>query len=513
MEQLGTWVKRGTEALLPSSREEKNGKLIDFSIEFSWDEVRSATSSFAEPRALGKGAAGTVFSGVLRDGTDVAIKLLECPDDKGVDGGGFEEEVRLLSRCRHPNLVLLLGFAKERGPYGKGALVYELLPGGDLHARLQKPQYFIWHERLRIAIDAARGLSHLHAHTPEVFHRDIKTANILLDGAGNGKMADFGLACMCPASSGDGRKFGSGLLVDKPAGTPGYADPLYAVTRVISEASEVYSLGMVFLEVLCCRPPAIVNDEGRIVYLIDDLHLRKTGAKHRVLSYLDRYAQWPAHLAAGLVTLTLLCVHQELDRRPCFLEVVSILHGLAEGENLSSRALFAERKLSVERQRSGSSLERQRSGSFSERQSVHELSAAPSPHAQPRVQRVVGPSLVANGVPLMHMQNPANICFHAAVPGHPLQGQPANLYPTCTPQGPVASPLQEWAVAFKEHKDKAAKYPQAAGLAPVPEARLPGCEVREIAVADLEPANHAKATAQHGRKKRGKRQNCGECGF
>eukprot|EP00746_Dinoflagellata_sp_MGD_P124849 gnl/MRDRNA2_/MRDRNA2_59489_c0_seq1.p2 gnl/MRDRNA2_/MRDRNA2_59489_c0~~gnl/MRDRNA2_/MRDRNA2_59489_c0_seq1.p2 ORF type:complete len:269 (-),score=51.14 gnl/MRDRNA2_/MRDRNA2_59489_c0_seq1:692-1498(-) len=263
MEQLGTWFKRGTQALL-SGDVERSKNLREFSIEFSWDEVRSATGSFTKQRALGQGAAGTVFSGVLRDGTDVAIKLLDTPNgvsDNGFGediGGGFEEEVRLLSRCRHPNLVLLLGFAREKEHCGRGALVYELLPGGDVHARLQRPHDFSWHERLRIAIDSARGLSHLHAHEPEVFHRDIKTANILLDGAGNGKMADFGLACMCPARGRERCRTGSGLLVDKPAGTPGYADPVYAVTRVITEASEVYSFGMVLLELLSCRPPAHV---------------------------------------------------------------------------------------------------------------------------------------------------------------------------------------------------------------------------------------------------------------
>lgn len=309
-----------------------SGDLSELALEYAWNELAIATGGFSDSRRLGKGAYGAVYRGTLREGIDVAVKVMTAPL-----GGGFEDEVRLLSRCRHPNVVMLLGFALHSEEAGcRRALVYELLPGGDAHARLQsKEAIYGWSERVRTTIDVARGLAHLHKHRPEVFHRDIKTANILFGADGMAKIADFGLAC-CSR----GRRLGAAnscpeaLMVEVVAGTPGYADPQYAQTGVVTEAAEVYSFGVVVVELLTGLPPAMNQRDGLgLVFPHEELHLHLDGAKSRVLRRLDSRAEWPLVSAAGLTTLALLCIHEDASRRPSLLEAVALLQDLSAAAN------------------------------------------------------------------------------------------------------------------------------------------------------------------------------------
>mmetsp|Transcript_126069 Transcript_126069/g.364791 ORF Transcript_126069/g.364791 Transcript_126069/m.364791 type:complete len:216 (-) Transcript_126069:8-655(-) len=201
--------------------------LNKYSLEFQYEDIRRATRCFDPQLRLGKGAFGAVFRGLRADGTEVAVKAIDVPAE-----GGFEEEVRVLSKFRHPNLVILMGFAR----YGsKRFLIYELLEGGDVYKRLQRSSIegkpFPWRCRVGAAYDAACGLSHLHNSEPEAFHRDIKSANILLDRNGTAKMADFGLACMTHAAA---------HRVKQASGTVGYACPLYVQRGVVTEGSEVW---------------------------------------------------------------------------------------------------------------------------------------------------------------------------------------------------------------------------------------------------------------------------------
>eukprot|EP00929_Paragymnodinium_shiwhaense_P039649 TRINITY_DN20810_c0_g2_i1.p1 TRINITY_DN20810_c0_g2~~TRINITY_DN20810_c0_g2_i1.p1 ORF type:complete len:578 (-),score=87.39 TRINITY_DN20810_c0_g2_i1:15-1748(-) len=326
-------------------------ELGDLALEYAWSEVKSATGDFAQANRLGSGTSGTVYRGTLQEGIQVAIKLID-----GLVGGGFEEEVRTLSRCRHPNVVMLLGFAQEAGhtpavsssatpisrmlsrdgnreggaKEARRALVYELLTGGDVFSRLQShTTSYSYNERLKTAIDVARGLTHLHKLRPEIFHRDIKTQNIIFGADGAAKIADFGIACVSQ------RRGLREHTVDATSGTPGYVDPLYMRTGVVTEANEVYSMGMVLIELLTASPPAILSPDGRgCVYLNDELRLQEANAKHRVLGRLDSRAGWPSCIAASLTTLALLCIHEDADRRPSFLDLASILQDiLATGVN------------------------------------------------------------------------------------------------------------------------------------------------------------------------------------
>merc|ERR1740121_837071 len=188
--------------------------LTDISLEYAYQDLYDATSGFCKESRLGAGAAGAVYRGTLKSQTQVAIKVLLA------NGGmnGFEDEVRVLSRFRHPNLVTLLGWGQSTNEKEK-YLIYELLEGGDVGNKLEKARDgrapFPWPQRLRVALDSACGLSHMMNSTPKAFHRDIKPANILLDAGGGAKMADFGLA-------GTIRDNTKQLMVENISGTPGY---------------------------------------------------------------------------------------------------------------------------------------------------------------------------------------------------------------------------------------------------------------------------------------------------
>ncbi|CAE7796781.1 PBL2 [Symbiodinium sp. CCMP2592] len=311
--------------------------LAEIAIRYNYEELRAATRDWSKSRQLGSGSYGAVFKGEMEDGSEVAIKMIDLgalgAAGQTEDMAGFEEEVKNLSKFRHPNLVTLIGWGKhEQFRY----LVYELMTGGDVYDRLLKsrrrdnPTPFIWYERISALLDAASGLSHMHNSKPKAFHRDIKAANILLDRHGTAKMADFGLSC---TSSGQGQS-GSHVKVKTISGTPGYACPIYARTGRVTEFSEVYSFGMVILEVLTAIPPATADPSkpGGIAYPIETQLLPGSpGAVERCVNAADKTAGWPKGLAEDLSGLGIRCVNaNDENLRPKFVEVVRSLRQLGE---------------------------------------------------------------------------------------------------------------------------------------------------------------------------------------
>lgn len=201
-------------------------------------------------------------------------------------------------------------------------LVYEYLSGGDVSRRLQKCARdglpFSYQQRLSVALDAACGLSHLHNSSPKVFHRDIKTANILLDRNGGAKMADFGLACLSRTTE---------HKVKQASGTIGYACPYYIQRGVVTEGSEVYSFGMVLIELMCNAPPACAGSSpGEVLYLVNHLQ----GSVSRCVSMADPKAGWPPAMANKLAELCMNCVSMTETSRPKFTQVVKQLRVMLE---------------------------------------------------------------------------------------------------------------------------------------------------------------------------------------
>lgn len=293
----------------------RDAHLDGLSNEYSEEDIGEATNGFDRSCLLGSGACGSVYKGAMKDGSEVAIKMLKNPTL-----AGFDEEVKVLSRFRHPNLVILMGFARHPAT-GSRSLVYEFLSGGDVSGRIQRcrmgKQPFEAALRLSVALDAASGLSHMHNANPRAFHRDIKCPNILLDKNGTAKMADFGLACVSSSAS---------HKVHLASGTAGYACPEYVRTGVVTEGSEVHSFGMVLLELLTGVPPAVMKKDNKdeVEFLIQRLN-RSTD---KVLELLDVGAHFPEPLARTLTEISWLCIRRNLEERPLFVQLVEALRAL-----------------------------------------------------------------------------------------------------------------------------------------------------------------------------------------
>lgn len=288
---------------------------------FAYEELKEATNNFELASVLGEGGFGRVFKGVLKDGTSVAIKKLSSGGHQG--DREFLVEVEMLSRLHHRNLVKLLGYYSSRDS-SQHLLCYELVPNGSLEAWLHGPldanHPLDWETRMKIALDAARGLAYLHEDSqPCVIHRDFKASNILLENNFHAKVADFGLAKQAPEGRGN-------YLSTRVMGTFGYVAPEYAMTGHLLVKSDVYSYGVVLLELLSGRKPVdmsqpsgqenlvtwarpILRDKDRLEELVDP----RLGGKYPK----DDFVQVCAIAAA--------CVAPEANQRPTMGEVVQSL--------------------------------------------------------------------------------------------------------------------------------------------------------------------------------------------
>ncbi|KAF6157242.1 hypothetical protein GIB67_041703 [Kingdonia uniflora] len=215
---------------------------------YALDELREATSGFSESLMIGEGGYGPVFRAIL-DHTPVAIKVLRPDAAQGMKQ--FQQEVEVLSCVRHPNMVLLLGACPE-----SGCLVYEYMDNGSLDDRLfrrENTPTIPWRIRFKIAAEIATGLLFLHQTKPEpLVHRDLKPGNILLDQNYVSKISDVGLARLVPPSVADSV---TQYHMTSAAGTFCYIDPEYQQTGMLGTKSDIYSLGIMLLQIITAKAP------------------------------------------------------------------------------------------------------------------------------------------------------------------------------------------------------------------------------------------------------------------
>nr|BAK03018.1 predicted protein [Hordeum vulgare subsp. vulgare] len=291
---------------------------------FTYEELDAATDGFGAANELGAGGFGTVYKGVLRDGSVVAVKRLYKNSYKGVEQ--FANEVDILSRLRHPNLVALYGCTSSCRDL---LLVYEFVPNGTLADHLHHgnagggdPLMLSWPTRLGIAVETAAALAYLHAH--QVLHRDVKTTNILLDGGLHVKVADFGLSRLFPA---DGA---TQHVSTAPQGTPGYVDPAYQHRYQLTDKSDVYSFGVVLMELVSSRPAVDMARPGT------DVNLGSMAVRMIQCCEIDRlvdprlgYGSSSASETKCTIDLVaevaFRCLQPEQDVRPSIGEVLDVL--------------------------------------------------------------------------------------------------------------------------------------------------------------------------------------------
>ncbi|KAK9757258.1 hypothetical protein RND81_01G152400 [Saponaria officinalis] len=217
---------------------------------FTFSELEEATKDFE--KKIGSGGYGVVYYGKLKDGREIAVKVLTSNSFQGKRE--FSNEVTLLSRIHHRNLVQFLGYCQEDG---KSILVYEFMHNGTLKEHLYGPltrgRGINWIQRLEIAEDAAKGIEYLHTGcVPSIIHRDLKTSNILLDKNKRAKVSDFGLSKLAV----DGTSHVSSIV----RGTVGYLDPEYYISQQLTDKSDVYSFGVILLELISGQE-AISNEK------------------------------------------------------------------------------------------------------------------------------------------------------------------------------------------------------------------------------------------------------------
>ncbi|KAI3928325.1 hypothetical protein MKW98_023926 [Papaver atlanticum] len=235
--------------------------MVEKSVVFTYEELARATDDFSMANKIGQGGFGAVYYAELR-GEKAAIKKMDMQASKE-----FHAELKVLTRVHHLNLVRLIGYCVE----GSLFLVYEFIDSGNLseHLRGTDKEPLPWSTRLHIALDSARGLEYIHEHTVPVYiHRDIKSANILVDKNFRGKVADFGLAKLT--------EVGGGSLQTRVAGTFGYMSPEYAQWGDITPKVDVYAFGVVLYELISAKA-AVVRSNGSsfelrgLVYMFEEV--------------------------------------------------------------------------------------------------------------------------------------------------------------------------------------------------------------------------------------------------
>lgn len=297
-------------------------------ISFTSEELRTATKSYDPSMVIGKGGFGDVYKGILDDGQVVAIKKA-CTMERA---STFDMELELLARLNHACLVNLVGYCEE-----DKCLVFEFMANGSLKDCLfhkRSAEHLDWNCRMKVALQAARGLEYLHVYaSPKIIHRDVKAANILLDEALDAHISDFGLSLYGPVGS------QTHLSNQSPCGTIGYLDPEYYQSGKLTMKSDVYSFGVVLLELLSGRQ-AVEMDHSVSSIVAWAVELAELGKSTLILDSELMKVQ-PDEVAcrsvlADVLRLALQCVQKAGWERPTMSEVTRCLQEIVFFFNIDS---------------------------------------------------------------------------------------------------------------------------------------------------------------------------------
>ncbi|KAI4331038.1 hypothetical protein MLD38_029267 [Melastoma candidum] len=296
------------------------GITVEKSVEFSYEELAQATDNFSLANKIGEGGFGAVFYAELR-GEKAAIKKMDMQATKE-----FLAELKVLTHVHHLNLVRLIGYCVE----GSLFLVYEYIENGNLsqHLRGSGRDPLSWSSRVQIALDSARGLEYIHEHTVPVYiHRDIKSANILIDKNFHAKVADFGLTKLT--------EVGSASLPTRLVGTFGYMPPEYAQYGDVSPKVDVYAFGVVLYELISAKEAVVkannnVADSKGLVALFEEV-LSRPDPKDDLCKLIDPRLgdNYPLDSVLKMAQLAKACTQENPQLRPSMRSIVVALMTLS----------------------------------------------------------------------------------------------------------------------------------------------------------------------------------------
>ncbi|VVB00534.1 unnamed protein product [Arabis nemorensis] len=331
---LGT----GTTPLHSTSHHGYESPVIAKNRKLTYIDVVKMTNNFE--RVLGRGGFGVVYYGVL-DNEPVAVKMLT--ESTALGYKQFKAEVELLLRVHHKDLTCLVGYCEEGE---KMSLIYEFMANGDLKEHLsgkRGPSVLTWEGRLRIAAESAQGLEYLHnGCKPQIVHRDIKTTNILLNEKFQAKLADFGLSRSFPL----GTETHVSTVV---AGTPGYLDPEYYRTNWLTEKSDVFSFGVVLLELVTNRP--VIDQKRERPHIGEWVGLMLS--RGDITSIVDPKLQgdFDPNTIWKVVETAMTCLNPSSSRRPTMTQVVMDLKeclNMEMARNMGTRMTDSTNDSSIE---------------------------------------------------------------------------------------------------------------------------------------------------------------------
>ncbi|KAK1610696.1 hypothetical protein QYE76_034369 [Lolium multiflorum] len=303
----------------PSEDEDIIDQLPGLPTRFSFLELKSATGDFS--KVIGKGGSGSVFEGHICD-KQVAVKKLDSINQGTKE---FLAEVQTIGSINHIHLVRLIGFCVEKS---HRLLVYEYMPNGSLDKwifRKHQTTPLDWKTRLRVITDVAKGLAYLHSDCRQtIAHLDIKPQNILLDEQFAAKVADFGLAKLIDHEQSS--------VMTRLRGTPGYLAPEW-LTSVINEKVDVYSFGIVIMEILCGRSNLDYSQPEESPHLVSVLQDKaKTDQQMDLIDPRSTDMQYHLEEVSHMMNLAVWCLQVDSRRRPSMTEAVKILDGAMDVE-------------------------------------------------------------------------------------------------------------------------------------------------------------------------------------
>ena len=292
-----------------------------------------ATNNFSEDRKIEKDYFCQMYHAILDDGREVAIR---CADNDKE----FLRELQASSHLNHKNVARLLGFCKDSN---ERILVYEHMEYGTLCGHLHNPKstsLMSWAARIKVALEIARGIEYLHVHAvPPIIHRDIKPLNIFLDTTLTAKLSNFNISVEAPADD------WSGYNCDIVVGTLGYMAPEYVMHRSLTTKVDVFSFGVVLLEMLSGRKPSHVYENNEDWVMVD--FVKSNIAQKEIHRILDPNVPPPSPLEmealANVAFLALDCVSEERELRPSMTKVTntiqSTLEGILEGQVIAYNSI------------------------------------------------------------------------------------------------------------------------------------------------------------------------------